>query len=173
MAQQHDRSRPGIVKYRLRSASYLDFSFLYDLNVLTMQSYVAQTWGWNDAFQQAYFREHFKPALYRIIIVDDVAAGAVSVEHLQDEVHLAELQLLPDYQHRGIGTRIIQSIYIDAALDGLPVTLQVLKVNPARQLYERLGFHITGETETHFLMCRDVGLSIIHIIPCRPNAVCR
>jgi ribosomal protein S18 acetylase RimI-like enzyme len=28
--------------------------------------------------------------------------------------------------------------------------LTILKVNPARRLYERLGFTVVGETETHF-----------------------
>jgi ribosomal protein S18 acetylase RimI-like enzyme len=37
------------------------------------------------------------------------------------------------------------------------VTLQVLKVNPARRLYERLGFRVTGETPTHFLMLHEHG----------------
>jgi len=32
------------------------------------------------------------------------------------------------------------------------VELYVLKVNPARGLYERLGFAIIGETETHHIM---------------------
>ena len=31
-------------------------------------------------------------------------------------------------------------------------TLQVIKVNPARRLYERLGFRAIGETETNYQM---------------------
>ncbi|MHC4780253.1 MAG: N-acetyltransferase [Planctomycetota bacterium] len=34
----------------------------------------------------------------------------------------------------------------------LPVRLQVLKVNPARHLYERLGFRCCCETKTHLRM---------------------
>jgi ribosomal protein S18 acetylase RimI-like enzyme len=34
----------------------------------------------------------------------------------------------------------------------LPAALQVLKTNPAKQLYERLGFQVTGETASHYLM---------------------
>jgi RimJ/RimL family protein N-acetyltransferase len=38
---------------------------------------------------------------------------------------------------------------------GLPLRLQVMKVNPrARTFYERLGFIHTGETDTHILMER-------------------
>lgn len=36
---------------------------------------------------------------------------------------------------------------------GLPVRLQVLKINPrALSFYERSGFVRTGETDTHILM---------------------
>jgi ribosomal protein S18 acetylase RimI-like enzyme len=35
-----------------------------------------------------------------------------------------------------------------------PVTLQVLKVNPARRFYERLGFVVEGEDDAHFKMRR-------------------
>jgi ribosomal protein S18 acetylase RimI-like enzyme len=34
----------------------------------------------------------------------------------------------------------------------MPVRLRVLRTNPARELYERLGFRIYGTTETHHLM---------------------
>jgi hypothetical protein len=41
---------------------------------------------------------------------------------------------------------------IDAQDGGLPVTMCVLKFNPARRLYERSGFAIVGEIETHYPM---------------------
>jgi hypothetical protein len=37
----------------------------------------------------------------------------------------------------------------------IPVRLQVLKVNPARQLYERLGFCVTGGDEFRHQMERS------------------
>ena len=36
--------------------------------------------------------------------------------------------------------------------------LQVLKVNPSRRLYERLGFCETGATETH--------ITLVHLSGC-------
>lgn len=39
-----------------------------------------------------------------------------------------------------------------ASARGLPTRLQVLKVNPARSLYERLGFELVEETQTHYVM---------------------
>jgi len=40
----------------------------------------------------------------------------------------------------------------EARHTGQSVGLQVLKVNPARSLYERLGFLLTDETATYYLM---------------------
>ncbi len=34
----------------------------------------------------------------------------------------------------------------------MPLTLKVVRANPARTLYERLGFIDTNTTETHYLM---------------------
>jgi RimJ/RimL family protein N-acetyltransferase len=48
---------------------------------------------------------------------------------------------------------VIREIIREATETQLPVTLEVLKVNPRAQvLYEKLGFVLTGETETHNLM---------------------
>ncbi len=51
---------------------------------------------------------------------------------------------------------MIKDIIREASERQLPVTLQVLKVNPrAQALYEKLGFVVTGETKTHKLMKRS------------------
>lgn len=48
---------------------------------------------------------------------------------------------------------MIKDIIREATVRQLPVTLDVLKVNPRAQvLYEQLGFVVNGETETHNLM---------------------
>jgi ribosomal protein S18 acetylase RimI-like enzyme len=42
---------------------------------------------------------------------------------------------------------------------GLPVRLRVMKVNPrAKAFYERLGFTVISEIETHFTMERALTL---------------
>ena len=52
-----------------------------------------------------------------------------------------------------IGTSLIRSLIEQAHQNGRPVALQVLKVNTrARTLYEKLGFAITDETDTHYIM---------------------
>ena len=68
----------------------------------------------------------------------------------EEDVFLRAIEIHPDYQGQGIGTAIIQKLIAQAALKMKPVFLQVLKVNPAKKLYERLGFSVGSETSTHF-----------------------
>jgi len=43
------------------------------------------------------------------------------------------------------------------ASSGLPAQLDLLKTNPARRLYERLGFRIVADTGAEFHMERPAG----------------
>jgi ribosomal protein S18 acetylase RimI-like enzyme len=60
--------------------------------------------------------------------------------------------VLPEFQNRGIGTTIIQWAIDQAVATQKALRLQVFKINPARRLYERMGFIETGEKETHIQM---------------------
>ena len=58
--------------------------------------------------------------------------------------------LLPEFQGNGIGSKILKSI-IDFYKDK-DIILRCFKQNPVINLYKRLGFEISGETEYHYLM---------------------
>lgn len=135
-----------------RPGNLADLDFLWQLHVLTMQDYAGQTWGWDHLWQEKRFRETFDPARFEIMELGGQAIGTLSVIEEQDHVFLRVIQLHPDWQNRGLGTRLISQVIERAREKNQPTRLQVLKVNPARALYERCGFAVTGETETHFLM---------------------
>jgi ribosomal protein S18 acetylase RimI-like enzyme len=136
----------------LRPASRDDYDFLWALLVDTMRPYVEATWGWDEAYQRARFRDHFDPSRQDIVLVDGIAAGVFRVERREDCTFLSNIGITPAYQGRGIGTRLIQDLLDEGQARGVTVKLQVLKVNPARSLYERLGFFVVGESETHWEM---------------------
>ena len=140
------------VKYRPTKAE--DRDFLYQLHVLTMKEYVDKTWGWDDAFQEAVFKKDFDPDEQKIITFDNQDIGVISVKHNENEVFLRTIEIHPDFQRRGIGTFIIESLLNVGLQVNKPVMLHVLKVNPAKKLYERLGFKAVTETPTHFVMKR-------------------
>jgi GNAT superfamily N-acetyltransferase len=64
--------------------------------------------------------------------------------------------LLPAFQNLGIGRWLIDRVVSRARSAGLPVRLRVFRVNPARQLYERMGFVPTHETDTHVHMEKTI-----------------
>ncbi len=140
--------------YTLRQATDEDYDFLYRLHVAAMRHLVAQVWGWDDARQEQFFADHFDPAPARIVVVGGEDVGVVAVEWGAADAFVANIEILPDYQGCGLGTAIIRSVIVEAVARTLPVRLQVLKSNPARRLYAHLGFVVTGETATHFLMAR-------------------
>lgn len=138
--------------YSLRPAADGDYAFLSDLHIATMKPYVEQVWGWDDAVQAAMFRDSFIPSRLHVIVVEGQDAGVLQTQRRPDEVFLANIEIAPALQGRGLGGRVITDILTGAHANALPVTLRVLHVNPARRLYERLGFVEFDRTETHSLM---------------------
>lgn len=136
------------MRYELRPAVEADYDFLYALVSGTMREYVAATWGWDEAFQRRLFRERFQAAAWQIVVLDGQPAGALSMRRGTQEIFLSNLHILPGQQGRGLGTSLVRAILDEARAARVPVALTVLKANPrARELYERLGFRVTGEDE--------------------------
>ena len=139
-----------------RPAAESDIDFLYSLHVAAMKEYVDQIWGWNENDQESIFRRNYVPATIQIILCNGRDIGMLSVEEREKDVFLRTIEIHPEYQGKGIGTAIIKKIIADGAQKMKPIFLQVLKVNPAKGLYERLGFVIVEETETHYRMRRTI-----------------
>lgn len=142
-------------KIRLRPATEQDYEFVYHVLKTTMQAYVDQAWGWDEEWQRTYFSMRFTPSEDRIIVLEGQDIGVISIQRRPDGIFMSKIYILPPFQGRGIGTQLIRSVLDDAFEQGLPVTLRVLKVNPARKLYERLGFKIIEEAESRYDMRAD------------------
>jgi ribosomal protein S18 acetylase RimI-like enzyme len=137
------------MRIELRQIETSDFDFLWRLHNAALKDYVTKTWGWDENWQRESFIKTFNPSEGKIIVIDGKDAGYLWVIEKDNEVLLASIRLLPEHQNLGIGSKIIRDL-LDKSEKR--VRLQVLKVNPARRLYERLGFEICEETATHFTM---------------------
>lgn len=140
------------VNYSLRPARQSDYEFLFNLKKACLKKYISETWGWNEEFQRKHFSDNFEPNNSQIITLNEQDIGQLSLEDRGVDLYLAGIYVLPAFQGKGIGTAVLMDILLAAQMRQLTVSLQVLKVNPARKLYERLGFKLTRETETHYLM---------------------
>lgn len=138
-----------------RQARPDDREWLFQLKSATLRDYVAQVYGWDDTVQRQFFDERFDPAKVRIVVAGGTDIGMLQVEEGSDALFVADIALLPEWQGRGIGTEVLRAVLRQADRLRQPVTLQVLRPNPARRLYQRLGFRVVGETAAHFLMRRE------------------
>ncbi len=149
---------PGIMMREaiaLRPATDADRDFLYNLHITTMREYITATWGWDEAYQQRYFNKHFNPAQRLVVVADGVDIGAFWMEITANEVHLAILELAPDYLRQGIGTHLVGRCISAARRRGMPESLLVLRSDTsAQRLYTRLGFRETQDPGVNLHMMK-------------------
>jgi ribosomal protein S18 acetylase RimI-like enzyme len=134
----------------LRPATNRDVGFLARVYVSTRQQELSQT-GWSqdeiEAFlniqfevQRRFYKETYKNARFDIIESYGKPAGNFYIERLQDEIHIIDIALLPEYRNKGIGSKLIKQLLAEASDKNLPVRVHVEQGNPAVSLYRRLGF---------------------------------
>ena len=138
----------------LRPAQVNDFDFCARLYFAGMEETIRQL-QLDRAAHAADFRRRWDPAEVRIITLDGADIGWLQSRVEDGALFLAQLFVDAPLQRRGIGTEVMNGLIAEAARAHLPVTLGVVKTNPAKRLYDRLGFRITHDDERKFYMRRD------------------
>jgi GNAT superfamily N-acetyltransferase len=152
--EAYDRSATAkrTMQYTTRPATGDDCEAMMRIGHEGIRPYVEELWGWDQADQEARFREHFDPELFSIVQVDGIGVGYLKVEHRDDHVFLAGIFIDAGHRRRGLGSQLISDLIAQCRSDGLPLRLRVLRPNPCHQLYRRLGFEEIGATEAHIMM---------------------
>jgi len=88
----------------------------------------------------------------KIILVKNQKIGLLKLIETDTEIEILQIQIMPDYQNKGIGKDIIQSIIENSSIKKIPVKLSVLKTNKAQNLYKTLGFAIYDEDKNSYFM---------------------
>ena len=100
--------------------------------------------------QDAYYREHYHPATFDVVEVDGERVGRLYVARWGDELRIVDVALLPEHRGRGIGTSLLRALLREA--EGKRVSIHVERHNPAKRLYERLGFTESADHGVYVLM---------------------
>ena len=129
----------------LRPATPADSEFCYQLHRAAMGEYVAAIWGWDEQRQRGFHVRGFDPDRWQIVMADGADIGMIHVEYRPTDIYLARIEIHPDHQGRGIGTRLIGGLIEEARRKGQDLVLDVLAVNQrAQALYRRLGLREAG-----------------------------
>lgn len=139
-----------------RAVKHEDLDFLFVLRKKSMSKHLATA---KIKLTNEHHLERIKEHYYdsHIILRDRkpigvVKLGIVSLKGTEKSLHIRQLQILPEYQGKGIGSKVIVIVKKKALQLQLPITLNVLLKNPARGLYLRHGFQIEGKNKVEFQM---------------------
>ena len=124
----------------LRRATEADIPFLVDLRRATMSQHEAAAGVSRSEEELLLHRVLARYAYAQIIVCSGTPVGLLKVIRDGAEWELLQIQLLPALQKAGIGTHLVRGVVAEARAAGASLRLSVLKGNPARSLYERLGF---------------------------------
>ena len=139
-----------------------DLPFVGELYASTRREEVAAT-GWPAEIQEAFLRQqheaqhshyaqHFAEAEWLIVERAGEAIGRLYLHEHPEQFHIVDISLVPAARGHGIGGAILRDVLDEAHALGKAVTIHVEKVNPARRLYERLGFVMVEDLGIYDLM---------------------
>ena len=143
------------MEYSFKNCTLDDFEFLFELKKENFKWYVDKIWGWNDDDQKQRLKQDLEEHLAhkRIILVDSKKVGVYAVHITENgDLFINEISILKEYQNKGVGRKILEEQLKENRQKGIRTILQVFKDNPAKTLYEELGFKVYGENETHYQM---------------------
>jgi GNAT superfamily N-acetyltransferase len=131
----------------LRAATRTDRPFIERVYFETQRWIIEEIFGWRgDEAERAKLAQFYPDENgISIVVADDRDVGWLLVLRNANEIELEGIYIEQASQRRGIGTFLIRQLIDEAASAGLPLRLSTAKINPARALYERLGFVVTDE----------------------------
>ena len=97
-------------------------------------------------------RQFFPNCSREIVLVGDEPAGFLSVDRGETRIRIIDITLLPAFRNKGIGSRLLRMVLAEAEERRSVVDLRVEQNNPAKQLYERLGFTVVADDGVYAAM---------------------
>ena len=137
---------------QLQPSTGEDETWLEELRRAVYLDLFVATWGaWDESRHQRHWASCKEKGCISIIKKDEIYTGMVQVFEEVESVEIAELQVLPEFQCRGVGTHVLSKIIEGAHASGRSATLSVGRKNDrAIGLYHRLGFSLVHETDSKF-----------------------
>ena len=135
--------------YTLVQATEADVDTLLRLRLMTMPTHLEKAGLFlSEDEHKARVIEDYECSF--IIYCEHKIAGMLKYKDINTRIYIMQLQIFPAMQNKGIGRDVLTQVIQNR--QGKRVELTVLKDNPAKNLYQRLGFTITGEDEYEYFM---------------------
>jgi GNAT superfamily N-acetyltransferase len=117
-----------------------DFAFCWTLYRDALQPLSTGLFAWDEASQQQRVRQALAAEGASMLVAENNDAGWLQCSETRFAIHLGHLYLAPERRNHGLGTAFLTWMSDRARRKDKEFTVDVMKNNPARALYERLGF---------------------------------
>ena len=139
-----------------------DLPFVADLYASTRAAEVAAT-GWAPEMQSAFLRQqhdaqhrhyrtYYPTAEWLIVERAGRPIGRLYLDAWEETIRVIDISLAAASRGSGMGGAIMSDIIEQARGRSLSVSIHVEKNNPARRLYQRLGFAVVADKGVYELM---------------------
>lgn len=135
------------MKIELVQAKESDRKYLFDLRLQTMVAHLERS-GQFLSDQEHEVRVDYRYDCSNIVHLEGKVIGMLKYASSDEKVNVMQIQIAPEFQNKGYG-RLIMEHVIELAKPK-PVSLWVLKENPAYKLYLDLGFIVVGENKFEY-----------------------
>lgn len=139
-------------RFDFRPAKPSDLDFCWPIYRDAMKPLTEAVGQWDEARQRKLIEAAVRDDDTSILRQDEADAGWLQVEETRHVVHLQQLFLLPERRNRGLGTAFLGWMKERADRKRKDLTLEVMTNNPARRLYERLGFKAVATADHKITM---------------------
>lgn len=105
--------------------------------------------------QHQFWQENYQDTSWDLVLgAGGQPIGRFYVARWAEEIRIVDIALLPEHRGGGVGTMLIRCLFDEGDASGRKVSIHVEIFNPARRLYERLGFVQAAERGVYLLMER-------------------
>jgi len=145
----------SLIKLIPADETYREFS--YQVKKAAEGEYITSMFGWDEDVQRDFHARAWQEQKPDVITYDGRLIGTIATIESEDCVEIGQFFILPEYQNKGIGTHLLESILDRADRSGKNVTLRFLTNNPVKSLYVRNGFRLVYTSEVAHHMEREMG----------------
>jgi ribosomal protein S18 acetylase RimI-like enzyme len=114
---------------------------LVDWSAEAKQAFVAMQF---DA-QRGHYRREYPSARFEIVERHGTPVGRLYIDERPGDIRVMDITITPQARSQGIGGALLADVLARGRESGRTVSIHVELHNPARRLYDRLGFRPVGE----------------------------
>lgn len=90
--------------------------------------------------QKEHYEQHYPRCDFLVIELEGECVGRLYIDRGETDIEIVDIALVPEVRGRGIGKMLLEEILEEGRVTGKKVGIYVEHFNPARRLYDRLGF---------------------------------